>query len=39
MPKYVQVIETKEKMIVPVVDISSDPILRSVAEWLKQQKP
>ena len=38
MPKYAQTIETKEKMIVPVVDISSDPILRQVAEWLKQQK-
>jgi hypothetical protein len=39
MPKYLQVIETKEKMIVPVVDISSDPILRQVAHWLKEQKP
>jgi len=38
MPKYAQVIETKEKMIVPVVDISSDPILRKVAQWLKEQK-
>ena len=37
MAKYVPVIETKEKMIVPVVDISSDPILKSVAEWIKQQ--
>ncbi len=37
MPKYVPVIETKEKMIVPVVDISADPILKSVAEWIKQQ--
>lgn len=37
MPKYAQVIETKEKMIVPVVDISSDPILRKVAQWLKEQ--
>ena len=38
MPKYMQVIETKEKMIVPVVDISADPILRTVAQWLKEQK-
>jgi hypothetical protein len=37
MPKYVQVIETKEKMIVPVVDISSDLVLREVAQWLKGQ--
>jgi hypothetical protein len=39
MPKYAQIIETKEKMIVPVVDISTDPVLRSVAQWLKEQKP
>ena len=37
MPKYMSVIETKEKMIVPVVDISSDPVLREVAHWLKEQ--
>jgi hypothetical protein len=37
MPKYAQIIETKEKMIVPVVDISSDSILRKVAQWLKEQ--
>jgi hypothetical protein len=38
MQKYAPIIETKEKMIVPVVDISADPILRSVAGWLKEQK-
>ncbi|MGA3059487.1 MAG: hypothetical protein ABSD92_03860 [Candidatus Bathyarchaeia archaeon] len=38
MPKYAPIIETKEKMIVPVVDITSDPILRKVAQWLKEQK-
>jgi hypothetical protein len=38
MPKYAPVIETKEKMIVPVVDISLDPVLRKVAQWLKEQK-
>ncbi len=38
MPKYQQTIETKEKMIVPVVDISADAILKSVAQWLKEQK-
>jgi hypothetical protein len=37
MPKYAPAIETKEKMIVPVVDISNDPILKSVALWLKEQ--
>jgi hypothetical protein len=38
MPKYAPTIETKEKLIVPVIDISSDPILRKVAQWLKEQK-
>jgi len=37
MPKYMPIIETKEKMIVPVVDISSDPVLKQVAQWLKEQ--
>ena len=37
MPRYLPTIETKEKMIVPVVDISTDPILKSVALWLKEQ--
>ena len=37
MPRYMQTIETKEEMIVPVVDISSGPILKSVADWLKEQ--
>ena len=38
MPKYAPTIETKEKMILPVIDISSDPILIKVAQWLKAQK-
>lgn len=38
MPKYAPTIETKEKMIVPVIDISSDSTLTKVAKWLKQQK-
>jgi len=38
MPKYMPTIETKEKMIVPVIDISSDSILAKVAQWLKEQK-
>ena len=37
MPKYEPTIETKEKMIVPVVDISADTVLKSVALWLKEQ--
>jgi hypothetical protein len=38
MPKYQLTIETKEKMIVPVIDMSSNPIFRKVANWLKEQK-
>ncbi|MCJ7560162.1 hypothetical protein MUO79_06040 [Candidatus Bathyarchaeota archaeon] len=38
MPKYEPTIETKEKMIIPVINISSDPVLKKVAQWLKEQK-
>jgi hypothetical protein len=38
MPKYESTIETKEKMIVPVIDISTNPLLSKVAKWLKEQK-
>ena len=38
MPKYMPIIETREKMIVPVVDMSSNPLIRKVAAWLKEQK-
>ena len=38
MPKYQPTIETKEKMIVPVIDMSSNPMIRKVASWLKEQK-
>ena len=38
MPKYEPTIETKEKMIIPVVDISADSVLKTVAAWLKEQK-
>ena len=38
MPKYAQTIETKEKMIVPVVDISTDPVLSKVAAVAKRTK-
>src|SRR4030043_2437899 len=38
MPKYEPTIETKEKMIVPVINISADPVLKQVAQWLKEQK-
>jgi len=38
MPKYQQTIETKEKIIVPVIDMSSNPMFRKVTNWLKEQK-
>jgi hypothetical protein len=38
MPKYQSVIETKEKIITPVLDMSTNPLFNSVAEWLKKQK-
>jgi hypothetical protein len=38
MPKYQPIIETREKMIVPVVDMSSNTLIRKVAVWLKEQK-
>lgn len=37
MPKYEPTIETKEKMIIPVVNISADLVLKRVAQWLKEQ--
>lgn len=39
MPKYELTIETKEKIIVPVIDMTSNPLFRKVASWLKEQKP
>ncbi len=38
MPKYRAIIETKEKIMVPVVDMSANPMFRKVASWLKKQK-
>jgi hypothetical protein len=38
MPKYQSTIETKEKIIVPVIDMSFNPMFRKVASWLKEQK-
>jgi hypothetical protein len=37
MPKYQPTIETKEKIIVPIIDMSSNPVLKKVAKWLKEQ--
>jgi len=38
LPRYQPVIETREKMIVPVVDMTTNPIIKKVALWLKQQQ-
>jgi hypothetical protein len=38
MPKYQGVIETRDKMIVPVVDMTSNVLIKKVASWLKDQK-
>ncbi len=38
MPKYQPLIETKEKIMVPVIDMSSNPMFRKVTSWLKEQK-
>ena len=38
MPEYKPVLETKEKIQVPIVNVSSNPIVKQVTEWLKQQK-
>ena len=38
MPDYKPIFETKEKLQVPVVNLSSSEIFRQVAEWLKKQK-
>ena len=38
MPQYQNVIDVKEaKIRVPIINVSTNPILRSVAEWLKSQ--
>jgi hypothetical protein len=38
MPKYQPTIETKEKMIVPVIDMTSNRMFKKVAAWLKAQE-
>ncbi len=38
MPKYQPVIETREKMIIPVVDMTNNVLIKKVAAWLKEQK-
>jgi len=37
-PQYHPTVETREKIISPVIDMSGSPIFQRVSEWLKQQK-
>lgn len=37
MPKYMRVVETKERMMVPVVDISRSSLFQKVAKWIKER--
>ena len=37
MPKYQSIIETKERIMVPVIDMSTSKLFNKVAEWLKRQ--
>ena len=36
MPKYKLTIETKERLIVPIIDMSTSSLFQKVADWLKQ---
>ena len=38
LPEYQRIIETREKIMVPVIDMSANPMFRKVANWLKEQK-
>jgi hypothetical protein len=38
MPKYQTTIETKEKIIVPVIDMSANELMTKVATWLKETR-
>ena len=37
MPEYRAIIETKEKIMMPVIDLSSSPLFMKAAQWLKEQ--
>ena len=37
MPKYQPIIETKERIMVPVIDMSTNNLFRKVTQWLKEQ--
>jgi len=37
MKNYQSIIETKEKIMTPVINLSSNPTFKKVAEWLKNE--
>jgi len=37
MPQHKLIIETKERIMVPVIDMSTSSLFRNVANWLKEQ--
>jgi hypothetical protein len=37
MPEYRSVIETREKIMMPVIDMSSSALFQKAAKWLKEQ--
>jgi hypothetical protein len=37
MPEYKPIIETKERIMVPVIDMTTSPLFQKVAKWLKEQ--
>jgi hypothetical protein len=37
MPEYRPIIETKERIMVPVIDMTTSPLFQKVAQWLKEQ--
>lgn len=37
MPQYRSIIETKERIMVPVIDMSTSSLFKNVADWLKKQ--
>ena len=37
MPQYKPIIETKERIMVPVIDMSTSKLFSDVASWLKEQ--
>ena len=38
MPEYRPMIETKERIMVPVIDMSTSSLFQKVAQWLKEQR-